>query len=70
MIKYRVGNVMEHAFVGTKAILKTGNQVNLLILVNFLFPGSESAFLIRIRIQENKKNADPDLQHRFKARIV
>jgi hypothetical protein len=39
-----------------------GNHVYFLILVNFLAPGSYSGSLssTRIRIQENKINADPD----------
>ncbi len=63
-----LGNVMEHTFVGTKAIWKAGNQVNFLISVNFLVPRSGSAFPIRIR--ESKINEDPDPKHCVKARIV
>jgi hypothetical protein len=42
---------------------KVGNQVYLLILVNFHAPGSGSAFQKRIRIQNSQINADPDQQH-------
>ncbi len=44
---------------GTKAILKAGNEVLLLILVYFLAFGSGSAFPIQIRIQESQINTDP-----------
>jgi hypothetical protein len=39
---------------------KAGNQVYLLILVNFLAPGSGSTFPIRTWIQEIQINANPD----------
>jgi hypothetical protein len=44
-----------------KTFFKAVNQVNFFYLVNFLCPESESesAFPIRIRIQESKINADP-----------
>jgi hypothetical protein len=50
-----------------KPLRKAGNQVPLLIFG--LFPcsvvgyGSESAFTIRIRIQDSQIIADPDTQH-------
>jgi hypothetical protein len=42
---------------------KAGNPNDLLILVTFQAPGSGSAFLKRIRIQDSQTNADPDPQH-------
>jgi hypothetical protein len=48
-----------------KPLCKAGNQVYLLILVNFHVAGSGSAFPIRIQIQGSQINADPDPQHQF-----
>ncbi len=42
-----------------------GNQVYLLIMVNFHATGSGSAFLIQTRIQDSQINADPDSQHGY-----
>jgi|688.fasta_scaffold1370678_1 hypothetical protein len=41
---------------------RLGIQFYLLILVNFLAPGSGSAFPFPFRIQESQINADPDPQ--------
>jgi hypothetical protein len=52
----------------TKALLKKkeGNQINLLIMVNFHAPGSGSALPIRTRIAKSMLiHADPDPQHCF-----
>ncbi len=47
--------MVEHSF------WKAENQAYLLILANA--PGYGIAFQIRIRIQDNQINADPDPQH-------
>ncbi len=46
-----------------KASLQGWKSGLLLILVNFLAPGSGSVFATRIRIQESQINADPDPKH-------
>ncbi len=46
-----------------KSFRKAGNQVYLLILINFHAPGSGSAFLICIQIQDSQTNADPPRIH-------
>ncbi len=65
--KYRSKYVKKHAYEGTwyrtKAFLKGRKpRVYLWILVNFHAPESGSVFPIRIRIQDNQMNADPNPQ--------